>query len=168
MQVWLRISAFACLLLVSGGFTAFAHAGGAVDLRWWQLAPLPPMRDATHEVLRKIAARRPMTRRLDACVQPSSDLMITYDGARVTISGFPVPLGEGRAKPFLLVPFAGACDRFPPRRNQVILVIPAQGCALNKFDDPVVVTGVLRAQPAQTKLGEAGYRLTAETIAREQ
>ena len=100
-------------------------------------------------------------------VSPRSDLVEAYDGARVRITGFAVPFNN-EAPPYrrlLLIPFSGACVKFPPPRNQAILLDVAQGITLDDFVDPVAVTGVMTVAPAETDIAKTGYRITAETIA---
>jgi hypothetical protein len=103
-------------------------------------------------------------------VSPRSDLVAAYDGERVRITGFAVPFNNEQPpyKRLLLIPFSGACDKYPPPRNQAILVTVANGIQLTEFADPVAVTGVISVAPAQTDIAETGYRIAAETIAPQE
>jgi len=99
-------------------------------------------------------------------ISPQSDLVADYNGQRVKISGFVVPFDgdEQPLKRFLLIPFAGACVKFPPPRNQAILVTREGGIRLTDYSDPVVVTGVISVAPTETNIAKIGYRISADVI----
>ena len=68
-------------------------------------------------------------------LQPDAPVVDTFDGKRVKIPGFVVPL-EGTAElttEFLLVPYFGACIHVPPPpSNQIVYVV--SGPNLIKID----------------------------------
>ena len=90
-----------------------------------------------------------------------------FDGKRVAISGFVVPLDldATTVTEFLLVPYIGACIHVPPPPpNQVVYVRSAKGVRITGLFDAVTVTGVLRQAEMNTELAEAGYRITADKV----
>ncbi len=98
----------------------------------------------------------------NAPIEPS------IDGASVRIPGFIVPLEVARHQitEFLLVPFFGACIHVPPPpANQIIHVFPSK--ALKKgmqSMDTVWISGKLEAVPSDTDMGNASYRMQAESV----
>jgi len=54
--------------------------------------------------------------------------------------------------------------KFPPPRNQAILVSVAQGIEMTDFVYPIVVTGAMTVMPEKTDIAETGYRISAESI----
>ncbi|HCG90056.1 MAG TPA: DUF3299 domain-containing protein, partial [Alteromonas macleodii] len=70
----------------------------------------------------------------------------TFDGKRVKIPGFVVPL-EGTAElttEFLLVPYFGACIHVPPPpSNQIVYVKFEEGVRIDNIYDAIWVTGEL-------------------------
>lgn len=135
-----------------------ARAGEPVALRWEQLVPGPG-----NARLAKLLERKPAAA---ADMSSLSDLVMDYDGARVSLEGFVVPLSgaERPLKEFLLIPFAGSCVKFPPDRNQAVLVTVPGGADLEDFFDPVTVTGTLTVAPTPTSLVTAGYQIAAESV----
>ncbi len=99
-------------------------------------------------------------------VSQRSDLVSKYNGQRVKITGFILPFNndEQPYKRLLLIPFSGACVKFPPPRNQAILIIIERGIHLDDFVYPVAVTGVMNVAPTETDIAKIGYRITAEAI----
>jgi hypothetical protein len=113
-----------------------------------------------------LLARRRTVGSANVSVSPQADLVTAYDGRRVRISGFILPFNneEPPYKRMLLIPFSGACVKFPPPRNQAILIVHEEGIRLDRFSDPVVVTGIMGVAPAQTDIAESGYRIAAEAV----
>ena len=114
MLIFFKTSLFelvSCLML----FAASAQAQEApVEVYWEDLVPpgfnelAPPAVQHNGEMSQ---------------IQPDAPVVDTYDGKRVKIPGFVVPL-EGTAElttEFLLVPFFGACIHVPPPpSNQIV------------------------------------------------
>jgi len=102
--------------------------------------------------------------------QPQGDpapLVTDFDGERVRIGGYVVPLDfeATRVTEFLLVPFVGACIHVPPPpRNQLIYVKAAAGFTVTDLFDPVYVTGTMKAKAEATELAEAGYTIVADAV----
>ena len=67
-------------------------------------------------------------------------------------------------KRLLLIPFSGACVKFPPPRNQAILLVHEEGIHLTNYFDPMAVTGVMSVAPTQTDIAKIGYRISVESI----
>lgn len=89
------------------------------------------------------------------------------NGTRIRIAGFVVPLDgqRGQVSEFLLVPYFGACIHTPPPpSNQIIHVNLAQPQKSDLASDAVWVSGVLETVRSETGMGNAGYRMRAETI----
>lgn len=94
-----------------------------------------------------------------------------WNGQRVRISGFAVPLERNRdlVTELLLVPYFGACIHSPPPpANQIIHVFLAKpGKKIQTFD-PLWVSGVLETAHSRAEnemgIGNAGYRLKAEIV----
>ena len=148
------------------GLPLQARADEPLALRWDQLYLRQGDGADAHVLFDKFAGRNSCSAET-AKLSKLSDLVVMYNGQRIVISGFIVALDDD-SKPlnrFLLIPFAGGCESFPPPANQVILVTLDKPKNLEKVYDPVEITGVINANPTKTKLGEAGYRLSADTIA---
>ena len=92
----------------------------------------------------------------------NAPLVRSFDGKRVRIPGFVVPL-EGDAKTireFLLVPYFGACIHVPPPpANQLILVRPDKPIPADWNMVPVWVSGVMQSERKSSELGTSGYRM---------
>ncbi len=98
-----------------------------------------------------------------------------YDGEKITISGYLLPLefSDAGVKEFLLVPYVGACIHVPsPPANQMIYV---KSDKLYKFKDTfeaVTVSGTLKTEAYSNKLSlvdgtqivDSGYKMQARTI----
>jgi uncharacterized protein len=168
MQAWLRNSLLACVLAVAAGFVSLpqARAVEPLEIRWEQLIPESLHQTASHNLMAKFLSHKPVKERANLSVSPRSDLVTDYNGQRVKISGFILPFNndEQPYKRLLLIPFAGACVKFPPPRNQVILITLEKGIRLTNFTDPVAVTGVMNVAPMETDIAKIGYRITAEAI----
>lgn len=168
MQAWLRNSLLACAIAVTAGLIPLplAHAVEPLELRWEQLIPQSLRQIGPGNLLAKILPHRRVMERENMSISPQSDLVADYNGQRVKISGFVVPFDgdEQPLKRFLLIPFAGACVKFPPPRNQAILVTREGGIRLTDYSDPVVVTGVISVAPTETNIAKIGYRISADVI----
>jgi hypothetical protein len=168
MQAWLRISLVACAIAVAAGFVQWplARAAEPLEIRWEQLIPESLRQTAPSNLMAKILPYRQTTGRPNISISQRSDLVATYSGQRVKISGFLVPFNNDQQpyKKLLLIPFSGACDKFPPPRNQVILVVIEKGIPIAEFADPVAVTGIMNVAPTETDIAKIGYRITADSI----
>lgn len=96
----------------------------------------------------------------------SADLR-TYEGARVKIPGFMVPLEDDseRVREFLLVPSMGACIHTPPPPpNQIVHVkmLRGNGVAM-EWARPVWVEGIFRIRKSQGAYGEVAFFLSGES-----
>jgi hypothetical protein len=168
LQTWLRPSSLACAIAVAVGFVSSppARALEPLEIRWEQLIPASLSQTAPHKLMAKILPHRQAEERANMSVSQQSDLVAAYNGQRVKISGFIVPFNnvEPPYKRFLLIPFSGACVKFPPPRNQAILIIYERGIRLTDFTYPFAVTGVMDVAPTETDIAKIGYQITAEAI----
>jgi uncharacterized protein len=153
----------AALLLALSGQPV--RAADPVELEWQQLMPVssaPPSPTAWGMVQHgQLNAPPELT-------EAQTVTVATYDGQRVRIPGFIVPLefeGDGVVS-FLLVPYVGACIHVPPPPpNQIILVESKTPVVVTAAFDPITVTGTLEATARATELADVGYHLAAEEVA---
>ncbi len=100
-------------------------------------------------------------------LQPDAPVVEKYDGKRVKIPGFVVPL-EGTAElttEFLLVPYFGACIHVPPpSSNQIVHVKFEKGIAIDDLYDAIWVTGTLSTAGWKGDIASVGYSLTGESV----
>jgi len=169
MQTRLCNSLLACALAVAAAHASLAPALAAdpVEVRWEQLIPASHQEaTAARDMMAQFLPHKYTTGRAAVSVSPQADLVRAYDGARVRITGFAVPFNneDPPYKRLLLIPFSGACVKFPPPRNQAILVNIGQGIAMDDFVYPVVVTGAMSVAPAATEIAQTGYTISAESI----
>jgi uncharacterized protein len=133
------------------GATPFPGAGGSEP-------PPPPTVDDK---------RWMSERRLQPGASSAPAVVTEFDGKRVRIGGYVVPLDfeATNVKEFLLVPFVGACIHVPPPPpNQIIYVKSAKGFDVAGSFDPVYVTGILKVANQFTGLAETGYSIDAEKV----
>lgn len=91
----------------------------------------------------------------------------TFDGQRIAIAGFVVPLDFAATvvTDFLLVPYIGACIHVPPPPpNQVIYVHTTKGVRITGFFDAMTIIGILSRVEMETDLADVGYRINADTV----
>jgi uncharacterized protein len=166
-------------LLVLGGaayevmaFLERQALGSPLALDWGQLIPPDKAMATRQPVVQGMIQHGQLTAQLDPKTgQPLGEtaVMHRYDGAKVRIDGYLVPLAFDGTKVvmFLLVPYAGACIHVPPPpSNQIIYVIAKEG--LEPDDDqfrPVRVVGTFKAVELSTAFAEVGYQIVAETVA---
>jgi len=100
-------------------------------------------------------------------LQPDAPVVDTFDGKRVKIPGFVVPL-EGTAElttEFLLVPYFGACIHVPPPpSNQIVYVKFEGGVRIDNIYDAIWVTGELSTDGWKGDIASVGYRLKGEAV----
>ena len=168
MQAWLRNSLLACAIAVAAVFVSVppARAVDPIEIRWEQLIPEPLHQIASSKLMAKLLPRAQLRESANMSVSLRSDLVSKYNGQRVKIVGFVVPFNneEQPYKRLLLIPFSGACVKFPPPRNQAILITIEKGIHLDDFVYPVAVTGVMNVAPTVTDIAKIGYQITAEAI----
>jgi hypothetical protein len=90
------------------------------------------------------------------------------DGREVRLPGFVVPLTTDAVeiREFLLVPYFGACIHVPPPPpNQTVYVVTTDGAAYRgDLFDTVWVEGTMHIERFSNDLGEAGYRIDADSV----
>ena len=141
-------SLLCCLMLVSG----VVNASEVKEVYWEDLVPpdfneLAPQQATDHN--NKMAQ-----------LQPDAPVVDIYNGERVKVPGFIVPL-EGTAElttEFLLVPFFGACIHVPPPpSNQIVHVKMNEGVPVENLYDAVWVEGIFSTTRYSSDLAAAGY-----------
>ena len=148
-------SLLCCLMLVAG----VANASEVKEVYWEDLVPpdfneLAPQQATDHN--NKMAQ-----------LQPDAPVVDIYNGKRVKVPGFIVPL-EGTAElttEFLLVPFFGACIHVPPPpSNQIVHVKMNEGVPVENLYDAVWVEGIFSTTRYSSDLAAAGYSMQGEAV----
>lgn len=148
-------SLLCCLMLVSG----VVNASEVKEVYWEDLVPpdfneLAPQQATDHN--NKMAQ-----------LQPDAPVVDIYNGERVKVPGFIVPL-EGTAElttEFLLVPFFGACIHVPPPpSNQIVHVKMNEGVPEENLYDAVWVEGIFSTTRYSSDLAAAGYSMQGEAV----
>ena len=148
-------SLLCCLMLVSG----VVNACEVKEVYWEDLVPpdfneLAPQQATDHN--NKMAQ-----------LQPDAPVVDIYNGERVKVPGFIVPL-EGTAElttEFLLVPFFGACIHVPPPpSNQIVHVKMNEGVPVENLYDAVWVEGIFSTTRYSSDLAAAGYSMQGEAV----
>lgn len=148
-------SLLCCLMLVSG----VVNASEVKEVYWEDLVPpdfneLAPQQATDHN--NKMAQ-----------LQPDAPVVDIYNGERVKVPGFIVPL-EGTAElttEFLLVPFFGACIHVPPPpSNQIVHVKMNKGVPVENLYDAVWVEGIFSTTRYSSDLAAAGYSMQGEAV----
>jgi hypothetical protein len=137
-------------------------ASRPIPLEWEQLIP-SGVKVTADTTMRGIVEHSQITALEKSA--PLSGLVSTFNGRRVRIAGFVVPLvfDQTEVNEFLLVPFVGACIHVPPPPpNQMILVRSHEPVEIGGLYDPVWVTGKIQAPDLTIGLtanGSAGGEL---------
>ena len=148
-------SLLCCLMLVAG----VVNASEVKEVYWEDLVPpdfneLAPQQATDHN--NKMAQ-----------LQPDAPVVDIYNGERVRVPGFIVPL-EGTAElttEFLLVPFFGACIHVPPPpSNQIVHVKMNEGVPVENLYDAVWVEGIFSTTRYSSDLAAAGYSMQGEAV----
>ncbi len=165
IAILLRSAACAAALLAALPARGTA-AEEPVELAWEQLIPQGGRRAASSPPTWGIVQHG----QLDPAPEAEGSgtaVVADYDGERVRIPGFIVPLafeGDG-VRTFLLVPYVGACIHVPPPPpNQIIYVESRDAIQVRAAFEPVSVTGTLAATTHSTELAEVGYRIAADEV----
>ena len=106
-----------------------------------------------------------MLRELDLNTGMAPEALQRFNGKRVRIPGFVVPLEDKQntVSEFLLVPYVGACIHTPPPPpNQIVQVRTADLKAVGlSVADPVWVVGELRISPVKSQYGDVSFQMRA-------
>ena len=155
-------------LLGAASLPFAARAAGAVELTWNDLLP------ADDKLAKAVRSMEPVDHSDPMAVAgqpPSSGVIARWNGQRVRISGFAVPLDyDGfRVRNFILAPFRGACIHVPPPpANQLVMVTAAEPLELRDPNAAVTVTGTFSTSVLHTSLAEVGYVMEAEAVERRR
>jgi uncharacterized protein len=142
-------------------------AGEPIELGWEQLIPQSSWFGGRAGRVISGMIQHGQISALPDLTQDQSALVSDYDGKRVRIPGYIVPIGfDGvGVKEFLLVPYVGACIHVPPPPpNQIIYVQSEKRVPVRRQFDAVLVTGTFAASKLSTDLAEVGYRIAAEAV----
>jgi len=108
-------------------------------------------------------------RRYQAALQ-STTVRGEYDGQRVRIPGFVVPLAfdeQRMISEFFLVPYFGACLHAPPPPpNQIIHSRFSGELSLEDIYDPFWLEGTLSVGTESTLIGTSAYRMQVDRVSR--
>jgi len=111
----------------------------------------------------------PEAERYEAALQ-STEVKTEFDGARVKIPGFIVPLAFDKTRmvsEFFLVPYFGACLHSPPPPpNQIIHSNFTGGISLDDIYEPFWLEGTLSVGTEITELGTAAYKIDVDRVLR--
>lgn len=103
-----------------------------------------------------------------ASQQGSAQVRPGMDRRRVRVPGFIVPLAmdaDGLIREAFLVPYFGACIHVPPPPpNQIVHLRSAKGFRVRSIYDPYWMTGTLRTQVKESRLGRAAYALDVDAL----
>jgi uncharacterized protein len=98
----------------------------------------------------------------------STTVIKAFDGKRVRIPGFVVPLTFDDTRlvnEFFIVPYFGACLHSPPPPpNQIIYGKSATGVSAENIYEPFWFTGTLSVGLEKTEMGTAAYRMVVDGI----
>ncbi|MEY3200683.1 MAG: hypothetical protein RIR70_233 [Pseudomonadota bacterium] len=156
--------------------TGVAHAqsksAAAEKIEWDALMPKnwDPFADLKKLDLNKLSDADPRAMEALEKIRASfanAPVVPEVNGKVVRIAGYIVPLEQSKQglKEFLLVPYFGACIHVPPPPpNQVIHVKLDKPRKHFQTMDTVWVQGKLTVARAQTGMGEAGYRIEADSL----
>jgi hypothetical protein len=140
-------------------------AAGALELSWPDL--VPERGGVAYQQLRELGVVEHGEMSTPFDQQAAAAVTSEYDGRRVRLPGFVVPLdyeGTGTTA-FLLVPYVGACIHVPPPPpNQIVYVTAAEPYEVDGLFEPVWVEGEFGAAAAETQLAEVGYSLKADRV----
>lgn len=110
-----------------------------------------------------------VARRFEAALQ-STAVRAEFDGTRVRIPGFVVPLAFDETRmisEFFLVPYFGACLHLPPPPpNQIIHSTFTGGLSLNDTYEPYWLEGTLSVELEENELGISAYSINVDRISR--
>lgn len=140
-----------------------AGAAEAIELDWLDLIPREPGASETKdlEVILGIIEHGQLATGFEQAL--SGAVTTEYDGKRVRIPGFMVPLSfEGSTvREFLLVPYIGACIHVPPPPpNQIVMVTAEEPYEITGYFDAVYVEGTMATEGVSTELASVGYSIT--------
>ncbi len=108
-------------------------------------------------------------RKLDLATGIAAPELAKYDGKKIRMPGFVVPLEDNAAKvsEFLLVPNPQACIHVPPPPgNQMVLVRMAGGGEHKLTWGPIWVEGTFRITTTESMYGKSSFHMLAESTER--
>lgn len=99
----------------------------------------------------------------------STRVVAEFDGERIRLPGFIVPLEFGEEEQiitkFFLVPYFGACIHVPPPPpNQIIYAEFEQGFKLESLYDPFWLAGTLSTTMTENDIARSAYALKVEQV----
>lgn len=143
MLKWILIGIFSFGIAVGVGLYFFKGTSGGVasELDWRSLGEL------------------------DYIAHKSTDILTKFEGTRVKIPGFMVPLEDNQrlVTEFLLVPSPQACIHVPaPPPNQMVYVKMKKG--VPSAYGPIWVYGEFKVSTQKSQYGEASFELFADFV----
>jgi uncharacterized protein len=103
---------------------------------------------------------------LDYITGQSSGELKAFDGQRVKIPGFMVPLEDHlrRVTDFLLVPSPQACIHVPPPPPNQMIYVKAKGDGFSTAFGPIWVYGQFKINVSKSVYGESSFQMEAESV----
>lgn len=105
--------------------------------------------------------------KLDYETGKAPDSLKAFDGKRVKIAGFVVPLSDNYTEltEFLLVPDAQSCVHVPPPPpNLIVQSKLREAIPSNQVFNPAWITGILRIEKTESQYGAAGFQMDVEKL----
>ena len=104
---------------------------------------------------------------LDYKTGTAPDELKMYDGKRVKIGGFVVPLSDdfSMLDEFLLVPDAQSCIHIPPPPPNLIVQSTLETpLSIDDVFNPAWITGILKIEQTESQYGSAGFKMVVEKM----
>lgn len=109
-----------------------------------------------------------LLRELDLKTGKAPANLKAYDGQKIRMPGFVVPLEDSKnqVSEFLLVPYVGACIHTPPPpANQIVHIRTADQKPVSvNTTDPIWVIGELKIATAKSPYGDVAYQMRALSV----
>ncbi|MEM1267397.1 MAG: DUF3299 domain-containing protein [Pseudomonadota bacterium] len=156
------------LALATAALARPGQARDVIDLDWGDLIPEGETA-ILMEQLRGIGVVQHGQLSTGFTQERDAELTTEFNGARVRLPGFVVPLdfSASGTSAFVLAPFVGACIHVPPPPpNQLVFVTTERPYRSKGLFEPVYVTGLFDTVATGTEVAEVGYAISADRVER--
>lgn len=143
---------------------------GAAAYQTWKQVTLPDFRTSSSQPAgtEATALTWNLLRELDLKTGKAPENLKVYDGQKIRMPGFVVPLEDNKSQvsEFLLVPYVGACIHTPPPpANQIVHIRTADQKPVSvNTTDPIWVIGELKIATAKSPYGDVAYQIRALSV----